>query len=85
MISGWCESGAKPGWGEVLLPRLYSWGGREGCHWEGWWGTGRACEQQVWGRERAPAGGCSIVLFATVPRARMPLVEIGGQEELELK
>lgn len=26
MISGRCESGAKPGWGGVLLPHLHFWG-----------------------------------------------------------
>lgn len=69
------ESGTKPGWGGVLLPCLYSWGGScgggdqepRGEAAKGWGGEG-ACEQQVAGEEECtPAGSCNIVLFAMVP------------------
>lgn len=42
MISGWCESGTKPGWGGDLLPCLYSWDG-----------SGRPGEE---GRHQEPGG-----------------------------
>lgn len=77
---------------------MYSWGGREGGHQEPGGEAVKAQDREElvsskWGGA-CPTWGLPLALFATVLLAnarcndtheRTPLVEIGGQEELELK